>query len=628
MNLFDFNQHFQKYKLNPFFEEKTYADALLDVASFSSSLRSNYASFSTIALKVKSPYLTFVAILSCLKEKKIPLLLSHLESDAIIEKLKEQIYFDTIIDDGQIENSFVLNGSEKFPSIDMNKTALIVFSSGTTSLPKGVALSFSNLYYSAKGFSEFFHQTELDCSLVNLPHHHVGGIMILWRAFFSGGRLTQDLQKAINFISLVPLQLSRMINDGQKLQFLKKIRVILVGGASLTQLLKDETNKHGLNLYETYGMSETTSLLMINGTVLPYREVKLDEQGFFNVKGKTLALGYYESNRFSPISNWLKTNDQGEQDKHQLFHFKQRADLIFISGGENINPLSIEEIVKQHPAIKDAYLIAIADEQWGEMGILLFEISTDENFSAEDLTAYLKPNIHPHYMPKYFFQTKLNIEGQLKAKRSELKTLAQELVLKNIFSYDYCEVKDAPIIIFFHGFMGDKEDLKNISHHLHSQFSRLYIDLPGHGQTKVKNFYSNPDFFQKLSAFIKLFSNAPIFYGYSMGGRIALHLALNYITPSSLILESAGLGLDDPDEQLQRQIADVNQFAGIEQNQLLDFLRREMDLKTDREVAQLLQLGFPTISKIRHGAPVSDTVILRIHECTDIPVRVIRDQLE
>ena len=63
-------------------------------------------------------------------------------------------------------------------------------------------------------------------------------------------------------------------------------------------------------------------------------------------------------------------------------------------------------------------------------------------------------------------------------------------------------------------------------------------------------------------------------------------------------------------------------------NQLLDFLRREMDLKTDREVAELLQLKFPTISKIRHGAPVSDTVILRIHENTDIPVRVIRDQLE
>jgi hypothetical protein len=63
-------------------------------------------------------------------------------------------------------------------------------------------------------------------------------------------------------------------------------------------------------------------------------------------------------------------------------------------------------------------------------------------------------------------------------------------------------------------------------------------------------------------------------------------------------------------------------------NRLLDFLRREMFLKTDRQIAELLQLGFPTISKIRNGANVSDTVILRIHECTDIPVYVIREQIE
>jgi hypothetical protein len=62
-------------------------------------------------------------------------------------------------------------------------------------------------------------------------------------------------------------------------------------------------------------------------------------------------------------------------------------------------------------------------------------------------------------------------------------------------------------------------------------------------------------------------------------------------------------------------------------NKLIDFLRRELDLKTDREVAQILELGVPTISKIRHGAPISDMVILRIHERTDIPVRAIRDNI-
>ena len=62
-------------------------------------------------------------------------------------------------------------------------------------------------------------------------------------------------------------------------------------------------------------------------------------------------------------------------------------------------------------------------------------------------------------------------------------------------------------------------------------------------------------------------------------------------------------------------------------NKLIDFLRRELNLKTDREVALLLDLGVPTISKIRHGAPVSDMVILRIHEKTDIPVQVIKDNM-
>jgi len=63
-------------------------------------------------------------------------------------------------------------------------------------------------------------------------------------------------------------------------------------------------------------------------------------------------------------------------------------------------------------------------------------------------------------------------------------------------------------------------------------------------------------------------------------------------------------------------------------NRLLDFLRRELDFSSDSELAELLEFGYPTISKIRNGANVSDTVILRIHERTYIPVHVIREQLE
>ncbi|MDD4974166.1 MAG: alpha/beta fold hydrolase [Bacteriovorax sp.] len=574
MNHFDFNRHFKKFNRHKFYNEKTYADLLSDVASLSSKFSSQLSSVDTVALKIQSPYLAFVAILASLKEKKLPILFSHLETVSMLERLREQIHYEVIIEDHQIEKTLGSKNLETlFPSMDIIKPALVVFSSGTTSIPKGVALSFNNLYYSAKGFAEYFHRTDNERSLMNLPHHHVGGLMILWRAFFSGGSLTTDLKSPIDFLSLVPLQLKRMMEDNSKLQLLKKIRVILVGGAPLSSALKEEAKVHGLNLYETYGMSETASLLMINGEVLPYREVELDELGFFKVKGKTLALGYFQKNIFFPIpSVWFKTNDLGFRDEFGIFHFKQRSDLIFISGGENINPLLIEEVVKQNSLIKDAYLIPLPDEKWGEMGVLLYQTKTGVDLSAEELNTFLKTKLHPHLIPKFSFKTRLNFEGQLKAKRSELKILAKELYLKNIFSFDFFEVLDTPVIIFFHGFMGDKEDLKNISDPLGAQYSRLYIDMPGHGKTKIENFYTNLDLFQKLSWFINLFSPNPIFYGYSMGGRIALHLALNFLPPQLLILESAGLGLLNSDEQLQRQENDFKQFSGVDQKLLPEFL--------------------------------------------------------
>jgi O-succinylbenzoic acid--CoA ligase len=576
MNHFDFNRHFQNYNQHKFYNEKTYADLLSDVTSFSSQFLTPLSSVDTVALKIQSPYLAFVAILACLKEKKLPILLSHLETASILLALREQIDFEMIIEDQQILKTLVSKNSEtSFPLIDIKKPALVVFSSGTTSTPKGVALSLSNLFYSAKGFAEYFSQTENESSLMNLPHHHVGGLMILWRAFFSGGSITTDLNSPIDFLSLVPLQLKRMMEDKTKLQLLKNIRVILVGGAPLSSALKEEAKGLGLNLYETYGMSETASLVMINGSPLAYREVELDELGFFKIKGKTLAVGYFQKNHFIPIpADWFKTSDIGSRDELGIFHFKQRNDLIFISGGENINPLLIEEVIRKNSFIKEAYLIALPDEKWGESGILLYETKTGDDLSNNEFQTFLKQELHPYHIPKFSFKTRLNLEGQLKAKRSELKKLAQELYLKNIFSFDFFEVPDAPVIIFFHGFMGDKDDLKNISNSLGTQYSRLYIDLPGHGNTKIENFYSNSDLFKKLSDFINLFSSNPIFYGYSMGGRIALYLALHFLTPQFLILESAGLGLLNSDEQLLRQKNDLLQFFGVDQKDLPEFLNR------------------------------------------------------
>ena len=127
--------------------------------------------------------------------------------------------------------------------------------------------------------------------------------MTLWRAFFSGGRLTTELTPPLDFISLVPLQLKRWMKEEDKLVLLKQCRVILIGGAPLTDELKTEAEKNGLTLYETYGMSETASLVTINGEVLPYRELQLNKENLFAIKGKTLGLGYYQNQMFIPHFN-------------------------------------------------------------------------------------------------------------------------------------------------------------------------------------------------------------------------------------------------------------------------------------------------------------------------------------
>lgn len=555
---FDFNQHFKTYSTNLFFNELTYSDLLLDVCAFSNTLND----LEIVGLKIKSPYLTMVGLISCFIKNKTAVLISPLETDSSIENLRSQVKFDVVIEDNYF-NFQKSKSTFSFPSIKQDVPSVVVFSSGTTNAPKGVALSFNNIYFSALGFIEYFNQKENEVSLMNLPHNHVGGLMTLWRSFFSGGSIITDSKKNADFISLVPLQLKRWIKNDEQLSLLKACRVILIGGAPLSEALKEESLSHGLKLYETYGMSETTSLMTINGEVLPYRKLALDSDGSFLVDGLVKSLGYFQNQKYHPHNKGpLKTNDKGKLNQDGTFKFIERSDLIFISGGENINPLMVEEIAKQCPGIADAYLVPIQDEKWGDMGVMLYE-SKEESISPETLKNYLKASLHPHLVPKYFFETKINFEGSLKPKRSELKIIAKKLYLKTIFSFDFIENKNAPLIVFFHGFLGDKEDFKLIANKLESKFSYLFIDLPGHGQTKIENFYSLSDIMNKLSEFIKIFSDTPIFYGYSMGGRIALNLSLNYITPTFLILESAGLGLSSVEDQVERKKHDIELFTDI-----------------------------------------------------------------
>lgn len=595
--MIDLNNHLSKRQKHLFFDEWTYSD-LLKKASLFFPLLKDENEF--VALKMQSPFLSFAAQLAVMASGKKAVLISSLETESGIEQLRKQTPFEKVFTD----HSFI-EGSSKtisFPQFSEKQIVTVVFSSGSSGTPKGIALSFGNIFYSVKGFEEFFHQTSDEVSLMNLPHHHVGGLMTLWRAFLTGGSLISKPSKNYHYLSVVPLQLARALENEELLDQYKACKVVLVGGAKLSTELREKARQRGLELYETYGMSETTSVVCINGEVLPYREIKLDTEGSIYIKGKTLSPGEYRQGQFYSraldAEGWFKTQDVGIQKNHHII-FSHRSDLIFISGGENINPLQIEDVLREHPQIKDAYVLPVEDERWGQMGIVLYD--SDFSLDEKDLKNFLKLKLHPHHIPKKFFKAKLQLEGRLKPKRSDLQKDATASYLHSIFSHHYIQHENAPLIVFLHGFTGSKEDFFSLGKSLRNQYSQLYIDLPGHGETKADEFFSTTDVLKKLAAFIRLFSPKPIYYGYSMGGRVALQLALNYLAPEKLILESAGPGLKSIEEAKERQQKDLSLFDSFATtkdfllhwyaNDLFGNYRTSPDFNTDIEKKSLHDLA-------------------------------------
>ncbi|WML34047.1 o-succinylbenzoate--CoA ligase [Clostridium sp. OS1-26] len=317
---------------------------------------------------------------------------------------------------------------------DKEKIAAIMNTSATTGEFKSVPLRWKQLYSHVVASQKSLGVTDEDNWLVVLPMYHIGGLSILIRSLYNGTSIT-ILEKfdeeqvielignnRINMMSIVPTMLNRIIDRIDK----HNLRVVLVGGEFIPNALVEKSIIKSIPIYKTYGMTETTSQSVtfsvleypdkIDSVGLPLEKVDIrienpDEKGIGEVliKSPMLMDGYIGKEK---ISGYFNTEDVGYIDEDGFLYILDRRKNIIISGGENIYPKEIENVLYAHPKIHECAVVGKKDERWGQIPVLYVVSSLDKNTILE----YLSNKLAKYKIPQkiiYLEELPKNASGKI-----------------------------------------------------------------------------------------------------------------------------------------------------------------------------------------------------------------------
>ncbi|WP_070120385.1 o-succinylbenzoate--CoA ligase [Bacillus marinisedimentorum] len=339
---------------------------------------------------------------------------------------------------------------------DLNSLHSIIYTSGTTGKPKGVLLTNGNHWWSAVSSALNLGIQQDDRWLACLPFFHVSGLSILMKSVIYGMSVVIHdqfdpqkvhcslIQDRVTMISVVSVMLAQVLEELGKDRYPEHLRCVLLGGGPAPKSLLEKSRDKRIPVFQTYGMTETASQI---ATLSPeYALEKLGsagkplfpaelaifsgshpagpgEIGEIAVKGPNVSKGYYKKEA-DRQAGWFMTGDLGKLDEEGfLYVIDRRSDLI-ISGGENIYPAEIEDILLSHPAVKEAGVYGIDDEKWGSVPAAAIVLSRDTTEQA--LQAYCKTRLAGYKVPrKISFTEQLPRNAARKLQRHRLKDLEE-----------------------------------------------------------------------------------------------------------------------------------------------------------------------------------------------------------
>jgi O-succinylbenzoic acid--CoA ligase len=255
-----------------------------------------------------------------------------------------------------------------------SEISLVISTSGSTGDAKEVGLSAEALLASARATNKFFGASKGQTWSLLLPLTHIAGINVLVRALELGtiaidARGITGKYPHADYTAVVPTQLFRALNgDAYLLAHLQSAKSVLVGGAALDNKLGDQARATGINIVESYGMTETCGGCVYDGLPIGDTSVEINKDGLIKISTASLATTYLNdaSGWSSKLEDeYFLTSDLGEINNGKLT-VTGRADDVIVTGGENISLPKVEEVVRNAFAGIECAAFAIADQQWGQ----------------------------------------------------------------------------------------------------------------------------------------------------------------------------------------------------------------------------------------------------------------------
>jgi long-chain acyl-CoA synthetase len=337
------------------------------------------------------------------------------------------------------------SGSFKALERDRLETAAIMYTGGTTGIPKGVMLTHEHMVFSSHSIAYYERSTEKDVALCFLPFNHVfGQIHIMNATILSAGCLellpSFDMDRVLEVLKTgritkffaVPTVYIRFLGFDDLKKKLGNLRYCFSAAASMAmEIVKQWKERTGITIAESYGMTEVMPITFnhyypekhvvgsvgqpVHGVEVQIRdtsgsELSQGQEGEICIRGRNTMKAYLNNSEGTQSAfwegGWVRSGDVGHFDSNGYLYLVDRIKDLIITGGENVYPREIEEILYLRSEVEECAVIGLPDKEWGERVIAFIVPKLGHTIVPEELKSFLKSRLSPFKVPKEYISVK------------------------------------------------------------------------------------------------------------------------------------------------------------------------------------------------------------------------------